>query len=67
MALLTVEEYIERRYAPNSRPPKHRIWRNIRLGRIPRELVIKEGKYYYIDEKALQLTGNPMVDKVLCS
>lgn len=64
MALMTVEEYMRRRYTSESMPPKHRIWRHIREGRIP---AIKEGKQYYIDEKALSLTGNDLVDKVLCA
>lgn len=63
MALITVDEYIERKYAPRSRPPKRTVWRWIRLGKIPAR---KEGRRYYIDEKALELTGNPLVDKVLC-
>jgi hypothetical protein len=49
MALLTVDEYIERKYAPKSRPPKTTVWRWIRLGKIPAR---KEGRRYYIDEQA---------------
>jgi hypothetical protein len=63
MALLTVDEYIERKYAPKSRPPKTTVWRWIRLGKIPAR---KEGRRYYIDEQALKLTGNKIVDNVLC-
>lgn len=63
MALMTVEEYIERKYTPKSRPDKKTVWGWIRTGKIPAK---KEGRRYYIDEKALQLTGNPLVDNVLC-
>lgn len=67
MALMTVEEYAERRYTERSRPPRQAVWRTIRrLKKDHPELFTKEGRRIYIDERALKLTGNPMVDKVLC-
>lgn len=63
MALMTLEEYLSRRYTPTSIPPKHRVWRWLREGKIP--FAIKEGRRYMIDEKALELTGNKLVDRVL--
>ena len=62
--LITVEEYIERTFSEKSRPHKTTVWRWIREGKIA---ATKQGKRYYINDKIVNLTDNPLVNRVLCA
>ena len=63
MKLMTVDEYINIRYANNSRPHKRTIIRHILMGVLPGK---KIGKFYYVDiANEQRMTGNPLVDRVL--
>lgn len=59
---MSIEEYIEQRYTPKSRPAKKTIIRLIKQGELPGKRI---GKFYYIniDAEAAK-TGNPLIDKV---
>ena len=60
---MSIEEYIEQRYTPKSRPAKKTIIRLIKQGELPGK---KLGKFYYINVSAEAVkTGNPLIDKVL--
>lgn len=60
---MCVEEYIEQRYTPKSRPAKKTIIRLIKQGDVPGK---KIGKFYYVDVNAEACkTGNPLIDRVL--
>lgn len=63
MALVTVEQYIEKTFAPGSRPPKNTVWYWIRTGKLPAR---KHGRRYYIDEAQVkESTGNDIADRIL--
>lgn len=60
---MSIEEYIEQRYTPRSRPTKKTIIRLIKQGELPGK---KLGKFYYININAEACkSGNPLVDRVL--
>lgn len=63
MALVTVDQYIEKTFAEGSRPPKYTVWYWIRTGKLPAK---RQGKRYYIDESLItDSTGNDLADRIL--
>ncbi len=64
MALITVNEYLEKYFSEESRPSKRTVWGWLRSGALPAE---KFGKQYYLDTGMLKKrhTGNPLADKII--
>lgn len=60
---MSVKEYRETRYTPESRPSERHIIKLVREGVLPG---IRQGKFFYIDlDKEEKLTGDTLVDSVL--
>jgi len=63
---MTVEEWIETRFADGSRPTKRTVWRWIRNGHLPATRI---GKRYYLRHDAMPVTYttscSALVDSVL--
>lgn len=65
MKFMRIDKYLQFRYTDDSRPSKRTIIQHIRDGLLPGR---KQGKFYYIDIEAEEhLTGNDLVDRVLCN
>ncbi len=63
MKLMTIDEYRETCYTTASKPSRRKLIRLIKDGVIHGK---KHGKVYYVNIEAEDnLTGNPLVDKVL--
>ena len=61
--LVTLQEYRERFFAPDSRPHMNTIRNWVRGGKLPTE---KRGKRIYIQtDKLDQVTGNRLLDRIM--
>jgi len=63
MKLITIEEFIETQYSPQSRPSKRTVYGWIRESKFP-FVTQKMGKRIYINIDSIR-TGNPLVDRII--
>ena len=63
MCLISIDEFLETAFSEKSRPTRRTLIRQIQKKLLPGK---KIGRTYFIDAKLYaQLTGDPLVDRVL--
>jgi len=63
MPLVSIKEYRERFYSPDSRPCQKTIYRWIKAGELPAQL--RGGKFYIDTDNIRKQTGNSLADRIL--